>query len=53
MFKPYRYRLTDKRFEALMLINSYKDFKHLLRLFNQYLKRLLQWSNCQEGRGAI
>jgi len=42
MFKPDRYRLTDKRFEALMFISCNKDFKDGLFLFNQYLKCLLQ-----------
>jgi len=33
IFKPDRCRLTDKRFETLILINRNKDFKHLLFLF--------------------
>jgi len=28
MFRPYRCRLPDKRFEALMFINCNKDFEH-------------------------
>jgi len=28
MFKPDRYGLTDKRFEALVFIDCNKDFKH-------------------------
>jgi len=34
MFKIGRCRLPDKRFEALMLVNCNKDFKHLLFLFD-------------------
>ena len=37
MVKPDKCRLTDKRFEALMLLHWNKNFKHWL-LFNQYFK---------------
>jgi len=32
-FKPDRWHLTDKRFDALMFINCNKDFKHSPYLF--------------------
>jgi len=45
MFKPDRFRFTDKRFEAMTFINCNKYFNHSLFLFNQYLKCLLQRSD--------